>query len=57
MASYLDQLRQEIKTLEDRLSSLKRLEMEESIREEDHQQSLLQESQGKLFWTMKEMKS
>lgn len=49
MASYLDQLRQEIKILEDRISSLKRLEMEESIREEDHQQSLLQEDQGKLF--------
>ena len=49
MASYLDQLRQEIKTLEDRLSTLKRLEMEESIREEDQQQSLLQESQGRLF--------
>ena len=49
MASYLDQLRQEIKILEDKLTSLKKLEMEESIKEEDHQQSLLQESQGKLF--------
>lgn len=49
MASYLDQLRQEIKMLEDRLLSLKKLEMEESIREENHQLSLLQESQGKLF--------
>ena len=49
MASYLDQLRQEIKTLEDRLMALKKQEMEESIREEDHQQSLLQESQGRLF--------
>ena len=49
MASYLDQLRQEIKILEDRLTALKKQEMEESIREEDHQQSLLQEDQGKLF--------
>lgn len=49
MASYLDQLRQEIKTLEDRLTALKKQEMEESIREEDQQQSLLQESQGRLF--------
>lgn len=49
MASYLDQLRQEIRILEDRLSVLKKQEMEESIREEDHQQSLLQESQGRLF--------
>jgi len=49
MASYLDQLRQEIKTLEDRLMALKKQEMEESIREEDQQQSLLQESQGRLF--------
>jgi len=57
MASYLDHLRQEIKILEDRLAALKQQEMEESIREEDHQQSLLQESQGRLFWTMKEMKS
>jgi len=49
MASYLDQLRQEIRILEERLSVLKKQEMEESIREEDHQQSLLQESQGRLF--------
>lgn len=49
MASYLDQLRQEIKILEDRLMALKKQEMEESIREEDHQQSLLQENQGNLF--------
>lgn len=49
MASYLDQLRQEIKILEDRLMALKKQEMEESIREEDQQQSLLQESQGRLF--------